>query len=395
VKATVTTMASAKGGSGKTMITAVFGTILAALGKRVLMVDTDAATNGLSLFFLDSITEETSETSLRPRGLFESSRGDSLHFLEILPNLLFLPATYGLNNTESVDIHTHKTVLRELVSRYRSDFDFIFLDAQAGSDEFAEAAISQDVSDQVIIVSEYDPMSAAGVERLKAIFPSDLGFQRTWVLLNKMLPEFIKSFNDFMEVARYLSPLPWNADVVRAYARKELPLDLEAGNEYTLAAIHTLRSVLPPATRRELDAWLDARSSELRSPIKTQLENAREELAILRERRMLMKKRRRYFETFILIAATLIGVAAGLLNYFIGTGSVGSRLTFATACILAGFSIGTTIMRRVRGLFPSSSEDYDDIEDDIQYAADRVRRLSELSDSEFEQLVRGRNRSTN
>ena len=163
---------------------------------------------------------------------------------EISAGLHVLPASYSFENTEDVPLETYSSALHSAVRTYRETYDYIFLDAEAGSDEFAAVAISEGVSDRVVIVSEYDPMSAAGMERLKAISRDDMQYHRTWVLLNKMLPEFVKSFRDFMEVARYLSPIPWNAEVVRAYARRSLALDLAEGNEYTLAIVQALRSLL-------------------------------------------------------------------------------------------------------------------------------------------------------
>src|SRR5207244_1355802 len=133
---------------------------------------------------------------------------------------------------------------------------YIFLDAQAGADPFAHVAMSKGVSHEVIIVSEYDPLSAAGVERLKGLFREDLTYDRTWVLLNKMLPDFVQSFSDFMEVAKYASPMPWDADVVRAYARRRLALDAEKGNDFTLAVMQTLKSILGPDIETDLDIWL-------------------------------------------------------------------------------------------------------------------------------------------
>jgi hypothetical protein len=38
-----------------------------------------------------------------------------------------------------------------------------------------------------------DPVSAAGVERLKDLARDDFTYERTWILLNKILPEFVKS----------------------------------------------------------------------------------------------------------------------------------------------------------------------------------------------------------
>ncbi len=89
------------------------------------------------------------------------------------------------------------------------------------------------ISDEVIIVSEYDPVSAAGVERLKGLLREDLTIDRTWILLNKLLPDFVQSFTDFLEVVKYPNPIPWDAEVVKAYARRKLALDLNYGNNHT------------------------------------------------------------------------------------------------------------------------------------------------------------------
>src|SRR5262252_3810116 len=43
---------SAKGGSGKTLLTATAAYVLTRAGKRVLSIDTDFSTRGLSLYFL-------------------------------------------------------------------------------------------------------------------------------------------------------------------------------------------------------------------------------------------------------------------------------------------------------------------------------------------------------
>src|ERR1700723_1241711 len=103
MKATVISMASAKGGSGKTIITATFASFLSSLGKRVLMVDTDAATNGLSLFYIKDVSEEARLVKEHAVGLFEGDDRDRpFHFIEVGPNLCLLPGTYEFQNTEAV-----------------------------------------------------------------------------------------------------------------------------------------------------------------------------------------------------------------------------------------------------------------------------------------------------
>lgn len=75
--------------------------------------------------------------------------------------------------------------LRNALKQCREDFDYIFLDAQAGADSFAKVSMTRGISDEVVIVSEFDRVSAADVERLKGLLPKVLYFDRTWVLLNK------------------------------------------------------------------------------------------------------------------------------------------------------------------------------------------------------------------
>src|ERR1700734_2983203 len=59
--------------------------------------------------------------------------------------------------------------LRRTIEHAQNDYDYILLDAQAGSDHYAAVAMSKRVSDVVVLVAEYDPMSAAGIERLKGL----------------------------------------------------------------------------------------------------------------------------------------------------------------------------------------------------------------------------------
>lgn len=67
---------------------------------------------------------------------------------------------------------------RVLPERHRAEYDYVFLDAPAGTG----ARVAIDLSDDVVIVSEPGPMAAAGVERLRALLPDE---RRTRVLVNK------------------------------------------------------------------------------------------------------------------------------------------------------------------------------------------------------------------
>jgi MinD-like ATPase involved in chromosome partitioning or flagellar assembly len=320
--ATVICMASAKGGSGKTVLTATFSAFLVALGKRVLMIDTDAATNGLTLMFLKETMVQGEVALSEHRAAFGIYDGplvrDQLELVKLASGVHLLPAAYQFKNTELVGVEEFEGSLKKALEFCREDYDFIFLDAQAGSDSIAHVAMSPKHSTQVVIVSEYDPLSAAGVERLKGLFREDLTYGRTWILLNKMLPDFVQSFSDFMEVAKYASPIPWDADVVRAYARRKLALDLERGNEFTLAVVQTLRSILGDEIGEDLDGWLSSRTAVLREPIQTQYQDAERELeSLIREQAKikLREDKSRLLRRNIAASAAFLG--GGVVLYFL------------------------------------------------------------------------------
>ena len=195
MNARVLCMASAKGGSGKTSLCATFATFLAQLGRRVLLIDSDFATNGLTLLYLKEVRvqAELIRAGLHsPSGLADAISGRQPTIASISEQLHLLPATFdlqaGISSPDESTSIRFQAILRDL----RAKYDFILIDAQAGADDMGQIAMSRKVSDEVVIVSEYDPMSAAGVERLKALLRDDLTYERTWVLLNKILPEFAK-----------------------------------------------------------------------------------------------------------------------------------------------------------------------------------------------------------
>jgi MinD-like ATPase involved in chromosome partitioning or flagellar assembly len=312
-------MASAKGGSGKTVLTATFGAFLAAITKKVLIVDADASTNGLTLLYQREVltrAEIAVGGNRSPKGVFELSAAAWKAEVVELPNGCHLiAATYAFSNTHLRSVQEFEKALAQLILHQRETYDYIIIDAQAGSDAFARVAMSRRISDEVVIVTEYDPMSAAGVERLKGLFREDLTYDRTWVLLNKMLPEFVQTFGDFLEVARYLSPIPWDPEVVRAYARRRVALDMNRGNAFTLATMRTLQSLLGEDLAKEIQQWTAERETAIREPLGEKIADLEKELQglVVAKRRFLAQRLR---ARFVLLLATAI--TAGLAIFVAG-----------------------------------------------------------------------------
>jgi cellulose biosynthesis protein BcsQ len=273
--------ASAKGGSGKTFLTATLGTFLSKLDKKVLLIDTDAATNGLTLFYLPRIVRRTRTRGRTPLGLFEtgaSGWSNTPEPIEVGENVWLYPATFSFIDTEAALTPAEfEDRLRAAVDFGRREFDFVIIDAQAGADAYARAPLSPVISDTVVIVTEYDPSSVAGIERLKALFPQELRYERTWILLNKMLPEFVKSFRDYFAIARYLAPIPWEAEVVMAYARRTLALNTYTGNIHTHTIIEIVRAMLPECVG-DIDAWLAGETVPLAATMRDEYKKGEVEL---------------------------------------------------------------------------------------------------------------------
>ncbi|HEX5495268.1 MAG TPA: ParA family protein [Mycobacteriales bacterium] len=391
MRARVICVASAKGGSGKTLLTATFGTFLGALGKRVLLVDTDAATNGLSLLYLRELTRTGVAGGTARKGLFEDGT-DELTPTGVADNVDLLPATYRFTNSESVPLETYRAALLAALAWFGQSYDYVFLDAQAGTDEYAEVAVRPDVSDEVVIVTEYDPVSAAGVERLKAIFGDSLAYPRTWILLNKMLPDFVSSFSEFLEIARYLSPVPWDAQVVRAYARRSLALDTEHGNDHTLAVLNTLRGLLGDEVGAELDQWIETRAEAIREPVRDQIAETRAELDAVTERqhRLRAGARRRLWMSRVSALAVIVGAGAVTTLPTSGPTWVTVLLFGASGVVLtAAVSVLWSWSLRSRS---ASELDADRLSVQRELLVDRLRRLSMLEELRADSLLGERER---
>ena len=93
----VITIASGKGGTGKTTLTANLGIALAKAGKKVLLVDADVAMANLSLI----LGMQSSPITLHDVLLGESQVHDSIY--DGPSGLHFIPSGLSLDNYKRVD----------------------------------------------------------------------------------------------------------------------------------------------------------------------------------------------------------------------------------------------------------------------------------------------------
>lgn len=300
----IVTFISSKGGSGKTVTAASLATLLSELGIKVLLIDADAATNGLTLLFLEHLLRQPPSNSDIDAGLFELSAERSIALIDVSENLTFIPAAVRLTNTEGFPLERFGLNLKRIID-HSSSYDVIFIDAQAGSDAYAQIAAG--FSYLNIIVSEYDPVSAQGIDRLKIIFHKELTPPTTYTLFNKVLPEFSATIGDGLAIARYLPPIPWDADVVRAFALRDLAINLDTPNPYTLAISQLALAFLPDISRPVIAKWRGEALERVTDPVKNRLNhlyNLKASALSFQEKR---QKIRYTMEYILPVSAALVG----------------------------------------------------------------------------------------
>jgi len=382
---------SAKGGSGKTIITATIADFLGKLGKKVLIIDSDGSTNGMTLFYLKEIKEHTLSCKKCFGVLEDSFKVDTINYTHLNENVFLLPATYEFVNTDSFNVNSFEQNIKGIIDFHKQNqketLDYILIDCQAGVDIHSEIVVKESISDEIIIVSEFDPISAAGIERLKGLFHKESIYNRSWVLLNKVLPELANTSNDFLEISRYLPPIIWTSEVVLKYSRKELALDLEIGNEYTLNIVKLLKVLLGKDIKKPLDEWLNSREEIIKKPIYDEYLKIKEEYNEIQK-----SEKANLYSSILPIATSITGIASIIVTFF----SLQKDFEFIELLkginniwftAIMAFLVGVLTVSSVR--FYSKRKQYskgNEFRKRILF--DRMRELENLKHSDIEKILR-------
>jgi MinD-like ATPase involved in chromosome partitioning or flagellar assembly len=269
--ATIICFCSAKGGSGKTAIAASSASFLADIGKRVLIIDTDSATSGMTLLLLKNIFNNEQRKLV---GIYDSDI-TNIAPNKIKENLFFIPSSSHIKDNNYYRSNEFNIRINKVISENINNFDVIIIDAEAGMERSTFDAIS--ISQKVVIVTEFDPLSASGVERLKIIYSNILPMSQTFILVNKLLPEFSKIQSEYFIAWNHLPPIPFDFEVMRAYARGEIPWRIDNLTSFDRAIIRAVQEILP-TYKQEVSNWLEQRSQKNNEPINTAYRNIQSEI---------------------------------------------------------------------------------------------------------------------
>lgn len=174
-------IASGKGGTGKTTVTAAVGCALGKLGYRCLLIDADAGMQSLDMVL--GVSEDTAFN------FADAARGtipveDAAAAVGGFPNVFVLAAPPQKEQAEA-------DMLRTVVDKVSSEnkYDYILIDAPAGIGAgFRDAASA---ADRAIIVATADPVCLRSADKCAAALEG-FGIEKINLAVNRVRRAFIR-----------------------------------------------------------------------------------------------------------------------------------------------------------------------------------------------------------
>jgi len=179
--AEIIAVVSGKGGVGKTTAAANLGVALAAMGKRVLLIDGDIGLRNLDVVL----------------GMQNNVVFDFLDVIEGRCDLRKAIITYDkfsglklLSAPQTADnIKIARDDIKNLIEKLRVYYDYIFIDCPAGIDEGFEIMAS--CADMALVISTPEIISIRDADRVVAKLEK-LNIEKSFLIINKIRVDMIK-----------------------------------------------------------------------------------------------------------------------------------------------------------------------------------------------------------
>ncbi|MHC1625962.1 MAG: cell division ATPase MinD [Methanoculleaceae archaeon] len=149
------TIASGKGGTGKTTLVANLGSALASLGKKTCIIDAELGMANLGLILGLEDTPVTLHEVLADANDVHEAIYDGPDGVDIIPSGL------SLKGFESADIER----LPDVIDALRDEYEFLIIDSPAGISR--DAVIPLSIADEVILVVTLDIASIVNAIKTK------------------------------------------------------------------------------------------------------------------------------------------------------------------------------------------------------------------------------------
>ncbi|MDR0919591.1 MAG: AAA family ATPase [Oscillospiraceae bacterium] len=172
---------SGKGGSGKSTLAVLIAEKLACNGKKVLLVDCDFGTHGMTYFFEEKLVDKDKYLSL-----IDIFGGEykSKEILNVSENIDFMPSSVHFPVSLPIE-GNNKCKFEEFLNWLKTlKYDIVIFDLQAGYSEIANIITS--FSDKNLMVLEFDAVSASALRVLYSQLQKQLKKENTFQVYNKV-----------------------------------------------------------------------------------------------------------------------------------------------------------------------------------------------------------------
>jgi septum site-determining protein MinD len=222
----IITVASAKGGVGKSTFCCGVGNVLALNGKRVLLVDMDIGVRSLDILL------GVSEKTVYNWGDIINGNCDYRRaVIETSKELYLLPAPMGFNDEYTPE------AFGEMIESLKKDFDFIILDAPAGLESGFRLAVS--TSKQCIIVSTPEATSIRAASYASQNVKG-LGVDDVRLVVNRFNKKIHKNIDvdDIIDNvgARLVGIIPDSAEIYGGASYNKIPFDCKGNQAFVRIA---------------------------------------------------------------------------------------------------------------------------------------------------------------
>jgi septum site-determining protein MinD len=186
---------SGKGGVGKTTTTANIGTALAAMGKKVVVVDGDTGLRNLDVLMglenriVFTLLDVLDEKCRLKQALIKDKRFN---------NLFMLPTA---QTRDKNDVDPEKMLMT--VNQLKEEFDYVIIDCPAGIEQGFENAVAG--ADRAIVVVNPELTSVRDADRVIGKLDSK-GLERHELVINRINHEMVKR-GDMLDINDILDSL--------------------------------------------------------------------------------------------------------------------------------------------------------------------------------------------
>ena len=240
----VIVITSGKGGVGKTTTTANIGTGLAAIGKKVILLDTDIGLRNLDVVMglenriVYDIVDVAQGNCKLKQAMIKDKRFD---------NLYLLPAAQTKDKNA-----VNPEQMEEICQTLKEEFDFVILDCPAGIEQGFKNAIAG--ADWAIVVTNPEVSAVRDADRIIGLLEAN-GLNEPKLIVNRVRNHMVKqgdmmSVDDMLEIlaVKLLGVVPDDDNIVISTNRGEptvLDNKSRAGEAYRNIAKRILGEDVP------------------------------------------------------------------------------------------------------------------------------------------------------